>query len=581
MREGTKLIQAWGAHSAKETSTVVSVAKSVGTTLREFLYTDPDYVDNTGNRKVNEFTFFRQICEADPNVAGAIDFISQSMAAAYRGIGWRDDYDEDGNLVKEFTPSPGFAEAVEDLLVEIEFASMLKPILDGLSIEGNTFLRLWRAEEDKPGSPITKVEQIPASAITILDRATTNGEAEGGLITDRDIYLVNEAPVTSGESDQIASRTATSGTFVEPIKISSSDMLHFARNRVGNLYVDPLGRRTMNVWGISPLKSLSLFVKAKILLWLDYIRWFHAAVPRLDGSVDVSQYLSPENYIGASEEVQDQLEQAAETIITKFQKSLETVDNDPSSPTYGQTLPLETDYGLIHSSLIKLGFIGGTPIGSEVWQSIEACDRVLCSRLGVPMTFFGYESGSTYAVGYVTKSFMNTYGLSMVRGLELELREFIRREFMNRGIEFDREDVDRLVLVLDVQDPDQLEAMREDRKAELEVAERLATLAQNLFVNSVISHKEARQLLRDGVDYLKTLPKLSVDGYYTPPQPAQVSLAEAVSGHTSSLLERSEEGAEEAIKRTYEEGTKTLLQKTAEEVEAGNLDLEAESGGSE
>jgi hypothetical protein len=66
-----------------------------------------------------------------------------------------------------------------------------------------------------------------------------------------------------------------------------------------------------------------------------------------------------------------------------------------------------------------------------------------------------------------------------------------------------------------------------------------------------------------------------------PPQPAQVSLAEAVGEHTTSLLERTEEGAEEAIKRTYEEGTKTLLQKTAEEVEAGNLELGTKEGGEE
>lgn len=581
MSGGGKLIQPWGVHSLTPQSTVISVTKSIGTSLREFLYTDPDYVDNSGNRTVNEYAFFRKIYEADPAVGGAIDFISQSMSAAYRGIGWRDDFDEEGKLVSRYKPSPEFKQAVEGLLVEIGLASNLKPILDSLSIEGNAFWRLWRVEEGKPGSRISKVELIPASMMTIVSREFENGEDEDSLITDRDIYLVNEAPITSDDTDPIAGNDATTSPETDITKISSEDMLHFARNRIGNLYVDQLGRRTMNVWGSSPLRSLSMFVKTKILLWLDYVRWFHASVPRLDASVDVSEFFDPERYVGATEDIQAQLEEAADKLISAFQNSLMVRDDDESSPTYGQQIPMEPDHALIHSSLVNLGIIGGTPIGSEVWAAIRACDRVLSTRLGVPMTFFSYEEGSTYAVGYVTKGFMNTYGTSLVRSLELELREFIARELKLRGVDFLQEDVDRLILLIDIQDPDKQQAEREDRKAELEEAERLGALARSLFEGTVISHMEARAILRDGPSYLKKLKKLKVDGYYMPPQPAQVSLAEAVGEHTTSLLERTEEGAEEAIKRTYEEGTKTLLQKTAEEVEAGNLELGTKEGGEE
>lgn len=573
------LIQPWGAHSSSRSQSVVSIGKSIGTTTRNFLYTDPDYVDSkTGHKRVNEFSFYRMVAEADPNVGGAIDFISQSMSAAYRGIGFRDDYNEDGSVQKVYKPADGFKDQVESLLVEIKFASMLKPTLDGLNLDGNTFYRLWRenSEIENAASPgrITEVELIPASTLTIVSREVDAGEYDGSLITDRDLYYVNEAPITSGDSDTVTGDKVTSATEREFTKIAASDMLHFGRNRIGNLFTDPIGRRTMNVWGVSPLRSLAMYVKLKLFLWLDYARWFHSSVPRLDAAIDAADLLNPDNYTGSSEEKATAMANAVTDFMTRFQESLLTEDTDETSPTYGEKIPMEPDHAFVHLKDIVLSQLGGASIGPDVFAAIEACDRVLCTRLGVPMTFFGYERGSTYAVSYVTKQFMNVYGTSLVRGLELELRSFIARELHLRGIDFNQEDVDRLILVLEVQDEDQQKAEREDQKADIEIAERIATMVIALYTNTVLSHKEVRKILRDQAPkFFKSLRVLDVDGYYAPPQPAQVSLAEAVGEHTTSLLTRTNESEEAAIERTYQEGTKTLLETVASEVEAGNTDL--------
>jgi hypothetical protein len=142
-------------------------------------------------------------------------------------------------------------------------------------------------------------------------------------------------------------------------------------------------------------------------------------------------------------------------------------------------------------------------------EVIKKCDMSICSALGVPLSLFGYESGSTYAIGYITQQFMTSIGGGLLKCIESTVEDFLRAEMKARKMDFSEADFDNLILKYKINDTETL-------KAELEVKKLQISLAGEAYDKGIVTKNEAREILGlppvEGGDEFKEPPANPLEG---------------------------------------------------------------------
>jgi len=272
------------------------------------------------------------------------------------------------------------------------------------------------------------------------------------------------------------------------VRLPAEEVLHFSMMSQGNYQRDIFGRDTYGIWGISPFESLLFVLKLKLALNLDFLRWSRTGMPRWDASLDLSEVMNLMNYQGSNNDRLKQARDAANEIFEEFKKKLYYTDSDITSPTYGQEVPIETDHMWIHGNNVVIDQKGGLPAEPKYLEVVKKCDMSICSALGVPLSLFGYESGSTYAIGYITREFMTSIGGGLLKCIESTIEDFLRAEMKARGMDYTEADFDNLLLKYKVNDTETL-------KAELEVKKLQITLAGDAYDKGLLTKNEARAIL--------------------------------------------------------------------------------------
>lgn len=465
---------------AQNTQTSISFYQMISNDLKTFLVVDP--------ARTNKYVIYDVMPRLDPELGVALQMITYSVLNSYEGP----------VLKEKYTPSrEDFLADVEAILAELHFSTNLPEIVRGLVKNGDVIWRLYR----KTSRVIEQVELLPTYAVTIVDKDYERDPENNQVIRKKETYLVGERTkeqITKPSLQPVIQTSQGTPTTTLPVvaqkvgearvRLPAEEVLHFSMMPQGNYQKDIFGRDTYGIWGISPLESLLFVLKLKLALNLDFLRWSRTGMPRWDASLDLSEVMNLMNYQGSNNDRLKQARNAANEIFEEFKKKLYYTDTDMNSPTYGQEVPIETDHMWIHGTNVTIEQKGGVAAEPKYLEVVKKCDMSICSALGVPLSLFGYESGSTYAIGYITREFMTSIGGGLLKCIESTLEDFLRAEMKIRGMDYTETDFDNLSLKYKVNDTETL-------KAELEVKKLQITLAGDAYEKGIVTKNEARAIL--------------------------------------------------------------------------------------
>jgi len=468
--------------------------------MKRFLVADPGVV--------NKYVLFESMGKIDPEVRDAITMVSFTVMNSYEGV----------ELTEKYTPTDeNFLLNVQTILAEVRMSNKLSDWIRLLITNGDVIYRIWRENQAEPNR-ITKLELLPAYSVTIMSKKYEKAPEKEKVIKRRDSYLVSEcqlnASTETGGNITINPSTAatTGGTSGEGAKfigkgnaeaeIKAEDILHLSFQPEGNSCLDVMGRETFGVWGCSPLETLIFTLKLKVAISLDYLRWSKNGLPRWDYTLSLGEALNLQNYPGSYAQKLKAAREAAREIFREFEGQLYYIDNDQNSPTYNKRLPIEVDHAFVHGENVTGDMKGGIAAQPGYLSVIEKCDRSICSALGVPLSLFGYESGSTYAIGYITASFMASFGGGLLKSVETSLEDFLRSEFQRRGFKYEEIDFDNLNIKFKVDNSQAL-------TAQLALEAQKLNYAVSGYGGQIMTLNEARAKLElppveGGDEFLKT-----------------------------------------------------------------------------
>ena len=339
---------------------------------REFLLETPT-VDN-------RFAFFRRMEKLDPEIQIAKNYLALMIQRSY--LGPRLDKSD-----KSYVETPDFLSKVNVVLAEMQFASRIGSIAKDLIRYGNSFLRVKR----DAGRQISSSEIIPPDSITILsDRYISNFSEFKGILNAKDYFVITEKKKRADEPYTVTWDSSADpepnedGTPAE-IVLPARDVLQVAWDREGNQFLDSLHRETYNVWGSSVYESIIIYVKGKLMVTTDYLRWMRQGMPRWVMNVAMDDILNLSQYEGdLKTKVRAALETASE-IFKKFESQLYYYDDNEESPTYRKKLPIEPDAIMALSDKCVLEQKGGTSAPDPMVMSfLKECNRAISSAFGCP-----------------------------------------------------------------------------------------------------------------------------------------------------------------------------------------------------
>ena len=415
--------------------------KIIGGTMRlvqtydNFLRITPPESTRYGNFKKNKYDVYREIVEFDNEVSGGLMRIAAVVEKAYDGPGLKPDGNE-----KLFS-------LVTQILDEMRFNKILGSTVISLGRDGDVInipmgLPTGMSKKKALKSPIQEMKPLPTNILTITDKGTPkNGMDQGYVIRDRDKYLLNEGDIGSG---------------IGPV-YDGRNIWHVSLGARDNWTLDIKNRSTYGLWGISPLHSLISSIRWKAQSIRDDISWRHANVPRFDHSVPLGAVLDLNEYTGTVEERIEKAQRIADDILDDYRSGMVNNEDDSRYPSQDAETVMDVNQGFIHDSETNVTQVGGHHTYADCLPIVEKVDGSIASKLGLPISAFGYEKGSSYAIGKVTSGFMNTFGLHLLNSIQEGTFDFIRRVIGQRTNErFEESEWDKIYLKYTVTDFEEL-----------------------------------------------------------------------------------------------------------------------------
>lgn len=515
--------------SSSNSTTTVSIQEMLAREARGFLVLHPTHEDR--------FAYYRIMEKLDPEVLLARNYLSLMIQRSY--LGPRLDTSD-----KTYTPTSDFMANVNLVLAEMEFSSRIGALAKDMIRHGNAFLRVKRirkelSEENPPeegtGSPeqaaqffvpISSSEILPPDNVTIIsERYRSNPKEFKGVLNSPDYFVIAEERDRKDKAYTVvwdAELEPQPGTDGKPpeVVLPARDVLHVAWDQEGSQMADSFNRPTYNIWGLSIYESILLFTKAKLTVITDYVRWIRSGLPRWVINMALDDVLRLSNYEGTMEERISKALDASRKVYQNFQEELYYWDNNPQSPTYRKKLPIESDAILALSDKNILEQKGGASSpDASIMNFIKECNRAIASAMGVPLTLFNYNEGSTYATSKVTAKFMAGYGGGLLRTIEIDVKDFLKKEFLNRGFVSTPLDWDNLYLEYDRDDIEELQARSNAELAQANKLLALANVARTLYEGGLFTLNECRKIVILGAEALLDMKELPEGDSLRPLQP--------------------------------------------------------------
>lgn len=360
-----------------------------------------------GNEVKTKYDVYRSITRFDPEASSGITRIAAVVAKAYD----KPTMKENGNRK--------LLDSITKVMGEMQFDNILPSIVSQLSLQGDCVqvpVNVWGSKKKTLSDLSGGMEPLPLNITTIRDTPKDQIADANYVIRKRKTYLLNETMI-EGVDDRMGFSSFYSGSIV----------WHMSLGARGNWEVDNLGRNTYGVWGTSPFESLKSMIRWKYQSIRDDIRWRHANVPRTDHALELGSVLNLNEYNGDMAERVRESQNVAESVIGYYKSGL--VNSREDAPDTA----MDTDQGYIHDNMTKVTQVGGNNTYANCLEIVKKVDMSIATRLGIPLSALGYESNSSYAIGKVTVTFMNTFGLQLLAAIQDGTFDFIRKVLESRG----------------------------------------------------------------------------------------------------------------------------------------------------
>jgi len=419
-----------------------SKKKILGGTMRlvqtydNFLRITPPESTRPGNLRKNKYDVYREMVDFDNEISCGLMRIAAVVEKAYDGPGLK----PDGNET--------LFSLVTQVLDEMRFNKILGSTVISLGRDGDvtnipTGLSTGFTKKKALKAPIKGMKPLPTNILTITDAGTPkNGLDQGYVIMNREKYHLNEG--------EIGSKTG-------PV-YNGENVWHISMGARDNWTLDIKGRSTYGLWGISPLHSLISSVRWKAQSIRDDISWRHANVPRFDHSVPLGAVLDLNEYTGTVEERITKAQTIADDILDDYRSGM--INDEGDSQRYSSQdveTVMDVNQGFIHDSETNVTQVGRHHTYADCLPIVEKVDGSIASKLGLPISAFGYEKGSSYAIGKVTSGFMNTFGLHLLNSIQEGTFDYIQRVISQRTNEkFDEAEWNKIYLKYTVTDFEEL-----------------------------------------------------------------------------------------------------------------------------
>lgn len=378
----------------------------------------------------NKYDRFRAMVDFDSEIASGITRIAGVVGKVY-----------DTPKMKE-GGNEKLLEDVTDILDEMRFSRLLQFLTTSLARDGDVVLNPGKVagksplEEDLDDA----LDPLPLNILTITDRKyyhASNRTKGNYVIRGRDNYILNEGDPWKVNTKQ---------------KLKGEHMLHISLGNKGNWSYDIKNRATYGVWGKSPLESLQTMVLWKYQSIRDDAAWRHTNVPRFDHSIPLDAILDINQYEGTMEQRIQKAHATAQKVIDQYKSSMMRLT------PHGEEV-MDVDEGFIHDSNTVVQQIGGNNTYADCMPIVQKVDMSIATKLGIPLSAFGYEEGSTYAIGKVTVNFMNTFGLNLLNSIQDGVFDFVKRVLRDRngGVDpYSNKDWGKIFLNYNISDFDEL-----------------------------------------------------------------------------------------------------------------------------
>ena len=495
----------------------VSIQEMLARDAREFLLQAPDHT--------NRFAFYRRLEKLDPETLIARNYLTLMIQRSYLGPRL-DDTD------KTYSATPDFLMNVNIILSEFQFASRIGAIATDLIRHGNAFVRMRRLDMSNlpPEARVKQIassEVIPPDSVTILSqRYIDNFKGFKGIINSKDYFVIaekedrNDDPYVITWDPQDEPSPGEDGKPPE-IVLPARDVLHVSWDSDGSQLNDSFNRQTYGIWGQSVYDSLTFYVKAKLSIISDYVRWMRTGMPRWFLSMNIDDLMNLNNYTGTQAERIKAANDECDKVFRQFEERLYYYDSNIESPTYRKKLPIEPDEIMVVSDKTSMEQKGGANLpDSAVMETIKEWNRSIASAMGVPLQLFNYNEGNTYATSKISAKFLSGYGGGLLRTIEISIKDYLKSEFEFRGLEATPEDWENLYLEYDRDDVEEMEAKNRVEQGKAQVVNSLASAVRVLYDGGILTLNQCLMIMREGADGLQNLTARPGGDDLKPLQPA-------------------------------------------------------------
>lgn len=404
--------------------------KKLITGFDNFLDQDPQEIQKIFKKNSNKYDQYAAMTEFDSEIGSGITRIAGVVGKVYD----KPEMQEGGNekLLSD----------VIDILDEMQFKNELPFIVESVARDGDVVLSPGKISDGHALSIDLddRLQPLPLNVLTITDRPyyyKKNQFESTYVIRQRDNYILNEG---------IPSKTTPTQ------KLAGDTMWHISLRSRGHWEYDIKNRRTFGVWGVSPLASLKTMVLWKYQSIRDDAAWRHSNVPRFDHSLPLDFVLDVRQYEGTFEQKIAAAQRQAQQLVDDYKSTL-------MRTTVNGEEVMDVDEGFIHDANTVVQQIGGNNTYADCMPIVQKVDMSIATKLGIPLSAFGYEEGSTYAIGRVTVNFMNTFGLNLLNSVQKGTFDFVRRvlKARNKGVDpYPTKDWNKLYLNYNIADFDEL-----------------------------------------------------------------------------------------------------------------------------
>jgi len=375
---------------------------------------------NSSSIRRNKYDVYNSMMEFDSEISSGLVRISAVVAKAYD----QPAITNEGN--------PDMLTNVKEVMGELKFAQILPNIVHDLSRDGDCIqvpAKLYKRASTSLKNPV-EVFPLPPNILTIVDDGVGIGMDSTYVIREATKYILNENRGYPG--------------ITNTAEYSADIVWHISLNNRGNWMKDILGRNTFGVWGTSPLESLKNMVRWKYQSIRDDIAWRHENVPRIDHALPLDAVLDINMYSGTTEECIAAAQALARTILLEYRAGLSNSDASDTTTDVTQ--------GYVHDANTIVKQIGGNNTYADCLDIVKKVDMSIATRLGIPLSALGYESNSSYAIGKVTVTFMNTFGLQLLSAIQIGTFDYVKRILSARGINYPQNEWNEIFLNYNVTD---------------------------------------------------------------------------------------------------------------------------------